>query len=54
MVADIDKETILGKVIEFVDVLARNLWGHFMDGVLWACDKVSGKKRCRRSKGDTW
>ena len=28
--------------------------GHFKDGVLKACDEVCGKKRGRRSKGDTW
>ena len=27
---------------------------HFKDGILRACDEVHGKKRCRRSKGDTW
>ena len=30
------------------------MWGHFKDGVLKACDDVCGKKRGRRSKGDTW
>ena len=25
-----------------------------MDGVLKECDEVCGKKRGRRSKGDTW
>ena len=25
-----------------------------MDGVIKACDEVCGKKRGRRSKGDTW
>ena len=33
---------------------APNLWGHFKDGILKACDEVCGKKRGRRSKGDTW
>ena len=36
------------------DIEATNLWGHFMDGVLKACDQVCGKKRGKRSKGDTW
>ena len=31
-----------------------NLWGHFKNGVLRACDEVYWKKRGRRSKGDTW
>ena len=30
------------------------MWGHFMDGVLKACDVVCGKKRGNGSKGDTW
>ena len=30
------------------------MWGHFEDEVLKACDEVCGKKRDRRSKGDTW
>ena len=30
------------------------MWGHFTDGVLMACDEVCGKKRGRKSKGDTW
>ena len=29
------------------------MWGHFKNGVLKACDAVCGKKRGRRSKGDT-
>ena len=32
------------KVSEFVDVGVPSLWGHFKDGVLKACDEVSGKK----------
>ena len=36
------------KVIELVDVGAPNLWGHFMDGVLEACDEVCGKKSGRK------
>ena len=42
------------KVIKLVDVGASNLWGHFTDRVLRACDEVCGKKKGRRSKGDTW
>ena len=41
-------------LIKFVDVGAPNLWGHFKGEVLKACDEVCGKKRGRRSKGDTW
>ena len=41
------------KVTELVDVGAPNLWGHFKDGILRACDEVCGKKRVRRSEGDT-
>ena len=41
------------KVIQLVDVGAPNLWGHFKDGVLKACDEVCGKRRGRRSKEDT-
>ena len=40
-------------VTELVDVGAPNLWVHFKDLVLKACDEVSGKKRGMRSKGDT-
>ena len=42
------------KVIELVDVGTPNLWGHFKDGVLEACDEVCGKKRERWIKEDTW
>ena len=42
------------KVTKLVDVGALNLWGRFKDGILMACDEVCGKKRGRRSKGDTW
>ena len=42
-------------MIELVDVEAPNLWGHFKDGVLEACDDVCGDKGGGgRSKGDTW
>ena len=36
-----------------VDVGAPDLWGHFKDEVLKACDEVCWKKRERRSKRDT-
>ena len=42
------------KVVKLVDIEAPNLWCNFMDGNLKACDEVCGKKRGRRSKGDTW
>ena len=32
----------------------QNLWGHFKDGILKACDEVCWMKRERRSKGDIW
>ena len=35
------------KIIKVVDVAASNLWGHFKDGVLRACDEVCGKKMGR-------
>ena len=37
-----------------VYVGAPNLWGHFRDVLLEACDKVCVKKRGKRSIGDTW
>ena len=40
--------------MELVDVGAANLWGHFKDWILGACNEVCGKKWGRRSKGDTW
>ena len=42
------------KVIKLVDVGVPNLRGHFVDRVLKVCGEVCGKKRERRSKGDTW
>ena len=42
------------KVTELVDVGAPNLWGHFKDGVLKACDEVCGRRRGRRSKEIIW
>ena len=42
------------KVIKLVDIGAPNLWGHFKDVVLMACDEVCGMKRGRRSKGNTF
>ena len=41
------------KVIIIVDIGASNLWGHFKDWILWACDEVCGKKFGKRSNGDT-
>ena len=38
---------------KLVDVGAPNLWGHFKEGVLKACDEVCVKNMRRRSKGDT-
>ena len=29
---------------KLVNVVAPNLWGHFKNGVLKACDEVCGKK----------
>ena len=45
---------ILKKVIELVVIGVANLWGHFKDGVYWACDVVCGKKTERKSKGYVW
>ena len=42
------------KVTKLVDVGALNWWGHFEYTVLKACDEACGKKRGRKSKGDTW
>ena len=42
------------EVIGSVDVGAQNLWGHFKDVVLKACDEVCWKKSVGRSKGDMW
>ena len=42
------------KVIELVDFGIQNLWGHFKDIILMACDVVCGKKREKRRKGDIW
>ena len=33
-----------GKVTELFDAEAPDLWGHFKDEVLRACDEVCGKK----------
>ena len=48
------RKRIEEKATELVDVGVSNLWGHFKDGVLKACDEVCWKKRGRRSEGDTW
>ena len=42
------------KVIELVYAGTPNLWGHFKDGILKACDEVCGKNRGRRSKEEKW
>ena len=42
------------KVIKLVYIGAPNLWGHFKDGVLKACDEVCWRKERKRSKVDTW
>ena len=42
------------KVFKLVDIGAPNLWGYLKDGVLKECDEACGKKKERRSKGDTW
>ena len=42
------------KVIKLFDFGAPNLWGHFIDGDLEACDEVCVKKRGSRSERDTW
>ena len=41
-------------VIELVDIGTPNLGVHFKDRVLKVCDELCGKKRTRKSKGDTW
>ena len=33
------------KVIELVDVIVANLWGHVKDGVLKVCDEVCGEDK---------
>ena len=38
------------KETKFVDLGAPNLWGHFMDGVLMACDEMCGKKMGGKEK----
>ena len=48
-----DQEVISRKVITLVDVGVPNLLGHVRNGILKACEEVSGKKM-ERSKGDTW
>ena len=41
------------KVIKLVDVGMPNIWGHFKDGIIKACNEVCGRK-LRRCKVDTW
>ena len=33
-------------------MLEHQVWGHFRDALLKACDEVCGKKRGMRSKAD--
>ena len=40
------------KVIELVNVVMQNFWGHLKYVVLRSCDEVCGKNMGRRSKGD--
>ena len=47
------RKQIEEKVIKIVGVGTPNLWEHFKDWILKACDEVCGKKR-GRNKGDTW
>ena len=42
------------RVKELVSTDALDLWKTFKDGVLKACDKLCGKKKCRRDQGDMW
>ena len=34
--------------------MSLDLWKTFKDGVLKACDKVCGKMKSRRNRGDMW
>ena len=40
-----DQDGFQENLTKLVDVGAPNLWGHFKDGVLKACDEVCGKTR---------
>ena len=42
------------RVQELVNVDAPNLWNTFKNSMLQACDEICGKKKGRRSHGDTW
>ena len=46
--------TFVKRVKELVTTDAPDLWKTFKDGVLKACDKVCGKKKSRRDRGDMW
>ena len=48
------KVTFEKRVKELISTDAPDLWKTFKDGALKACDKVSGKKKSRRSRGDMW
>ena len=41
-------------VAKLVDVGVPNLWVHFKDWVLEACDEMCWKKKGRKSNGDMW
>ena len=42
------------RVKELVSADAPDLWKTFKDSVLKACNKVCGKKKSRRDRGDMW
>ena len=42
------------KVKELVDVETTYLWKSFRDGILTACDELSGKKKIRKNGGNKW
>ena len=43
-----------GRVGELVSTDEMDLWKCFKEGMLKACDEVSGKKKGRRDQRDTW
>ena len=48
------KDVKIRKLFEEKLIKLVELWGHFKDLVLMACNEVYGMMRGRRSKGDTW
>ena len=48
------QEKFKDKVIEFVNLFAPNLWGHFKDWVFGVCDEACRKKRGRKCEGNGW